>query len=226
MPPAAESTRFVSVSSSARLSPTSRGRNQLDEPSGVSPTAVYAITNFVDTPATTRSEAPTRPSPAPAALPCTAATTGASPRTSMRDRAMQRRQHRAHEPGEVLAGRREALHVSPTAETRAVARQQDGAHAVVLLDRDGRRKQVVGQRDVDAVGVVRSVQREVGDAVAHLELDRFERVGRSHGRRCYGSAVAPFHDAAVSSGSRRAPRAGPPAAPAMRRRSRPRARRG
>ena len=34
------STRLVSVSSSARRSPTSRGRNQLDEPSGVSPTPV------------------------------------------------------------------------------------------------------------------------------------------------------------------------------------------
>ena len=33
-------------------------------------------------PATTRSDAPTKPRPAPAALPCTAATTGASPRTS------------------------------------------------------------------------------------------------------------------------------------------------
>ena len=60
-PPAAVSTRFVSVSSSARLSPTIRGRNQLDDPSGVRPTAVYAITNLVDSPAMTRSDAHDEP---------------------------------------------------------------------------------------------------------------------------------------------------------------------
>ncbi len=79
----AESTRLVSVSSSARFSPTMRGRNQLDDPSGVRPTPVYAITNFADSPAITRSDAHTRPRPAPAALPWTAATTGAFPRTSI-----------------------------------------------------------------------------------------------------------------------------------------------
>ena len=78
----ADSTRLVSVSSSARLSPTSRGRNQLDDPSGVTPMPVYAITNLADSPASTRSAAPTSPMPAPAALPCTAATTGASRCTS------------------------------------------------------------------------------------------------------------------------------------------------
>ena len=57
------STRLVSVSSSARRTPTRRGTNQLDEPSGVSPMPVYAITNFVDSPATTRSDAPTKPEP-------------------------------------------------------------------------------------------------------------------------------------------------------------------
>src|SRR3954449_544137 len=110
------------------------------------------MTNFADSAATTRSEAPTRPIPAPAALPCTAATTGASPRTScamatwngprisrrglgkcarpaaphLREGDLERPEDRAEGAGKVAAPR-EPLEVAAAAEARTRAGEEHHA---------------------------------------------------------------------------------------------------
>src|SRR5438093_2561173 len=62
----------------ARRSPTSRGRKYDDEPSGLAAIREYAIVNFADSAATTRSPESARLNPPPAATPLTAMMTGLS----------------------------------------------------------------------------------------------------------------------------------------------------
>src|SRR2546430_16828963 len=62
----------------ARRSPTSRGRKYDDEPSGLAAIREYAIVNFADSAATTRSPESARLKPPPAATPLTAMITGLS----------------------------------------------------------------------------------------------------------------------------------------------------
>ena len=107
-----------------------------------------------------------------------------------RDRGVQRGDEPADVGGELVAERRERLHVTAPAEPRAVARQEHHADTVVEADRGGGGQEVLGQAVVDAVGGLGAVQREVGDPVAHLE----QHVVTSHGTGCYEHRPIPVAD--------------------------------
>ena len=81
---------------------------------------MYAITNLVDSAAITRSAAPTKPIPAPAALPCTAAMTGASSRTSCDTAAWSGVVISRQVVPKAVAQGCEMLHVAAAAEPRPV----------------------------------------------------------------------------------------------------------
>ena len=108
--------------------------------------------------------------PAPAALPCTAPTTGASPRTRLVIAEWSGARISAQVGGEVVTTG-EALEVAAAAEHLAGPRQQHDPGPRIGSDRERGGQQVLRQRQVDPVGGVGPVQREVGDAVAHVEVD-------------------------------------------------------
>ena len=73
---------FSSASRCATRSPTSRGRNQVEPPSGLMPDAVYAILNLALSAAITMSPVIAKLKPPPPAAPWIAMTTGALARRS------------------------------------------------------------------------------------------------------------------------------------------------
>ena len=130
--------------------------------------------------ATTRSAAPTSPMPAPAALPCTAATTGRAPST---------RSDTAACSGAVTA--RRCASPSSRCMTNSLrsppAQKRLPAPVSSTTPRVGARRELLDpseqrpcERQVDTVRSIRAVERQMRDPVANLEQHRVRHGGGSY----------------------------------------------
>src|SRR5436190_19926103 len=87
-------------------------------------------------------------------------------------------------PREVVGVLREVLDVAATAEPCPVAGEQHHAYPVVGREVVDRGEEVPREPGVDPVRRLGPVEREVRDAVAHVE----KHVVEGHDGRCYGGA--------------------------------------
>ena len=159
--------------SSARWRPTERSRYQVEPPSGVSPIPVYAITNFADSPATTRSDAGDEREPGACRAPLHRGDDGDVDRGEPVDRDVEPLDDLG-EPGiEIGTGVGERPDVSTAAEPSTGTGHEHRAEVVAAPELLGDLGERAGELEVDRVRGVGAVELEARDAVRDREDDRW-----------------------------------------------------
>ena len=106
--------------------------------------------------------------PAPAAWPCTAATTGSGVPSETRHRDMQCCRHVLEVAWKICALRAEALQIASDAERRSVAAEDDRSDRWILGCICGRLHQRLGELQIDGVRGMRAGQGDPREAVVDL----------------------------------------------------------